>query len=281
MPIQNGGALAGLRVIDLTQMLAGPYCTMLLADQGADVVKIEPVDGDPTRHFGPFRADDAEHHFGGYFQSTNRNKKSIAPRPQVGRRQGPVAPAGQGRRHRGGELPRRRDGPAGPRLRERWRRRTPASSTRRSAASAIRARAPAPMSTAPPSTSSRRPWAARWASPAPTPNDPDEDRSRHRRHLPGGALRLRHHGRRCITRSAPARASSSTWRCMTASSRCASGSSTSIPTPASRRSPRATSIRSSAPSASSRRRTAGHDRLPARQFLARAGRCDGPPGACQ
>ena len=77
MSITTGGALAGLRVIDLTQMLAGPYCTMLLADQGADVVKIEPVDGDPTRHFGPFRADDEAHHFGGYFQSTNRNKKSI------------------------------------------------------------------------------------------------------------------------------------------------------------------------------------------------------------
>jgi crotonobetainyl-CoA:carnitine CoA-transferase CaiB-like acyl-CoA transferase len=77
MPIDNAGALAGLRVIDLTQMLAGPYCTMLLADQGADVVKIEPVEGDPTRHFGPFRPDDRDHHFGGYFQSTNRNKKSI------------------------------------------------------------------------------------------------------------------------------------------------------------------------------------------------------------
>jgi crotonobetainyl-CoA:carnitine CoA-transferase CaiB-like acyl-CoA transferase len=58
-------------------MLAGPYCTMLLADQGADVVKIEPVEGDPTRHFGPFRTDDKDHHFGGYFQSTNRNKKSV------------------------------------------------------------------------------------------------------------------------------------------------------------------------------------------------------------
>ena len=72
------GALAGLKVIDLTQMLAGPYCTMLLADQGASVIKIEPINGDPTRHFGPFRADDAVHHFGGYFQSTNRNKKSVA-----------------------------------------------------------------------------------------------------------------------------------------------------------------------------------------------------------
>jgi crotonobetainyl-CoA:carnitine CoA-transferase CaiB-like acyl-CoA transferase len=72
------GALAGVRVIDLTQMLAGPYCTMMLADQGAEVIKIEPPGGDPTRHFGPFREDDKERHFGGYFQSTNRNKLSVA-----------------------------------------------------------------------------------------------------------------------------------------------------------------------------------------------------------
>ena len=72
------GALAGVKVIDLTQMLAGPYCTMLLADQGADVIKIEPVAGDPTRQFGPFLEDDATRHFGGYFQSTNRNKRSVA-----------------------------------------------------------------------------------------------------------------------------------------------------------------------------------------------------------
>ncbi|MDP3898044.1 MAG: CoA transferase [Mesorhizobium sp.] len=74
----SGGALAGLRVIDLTQMLAGPYCTMMLADQGATVIKIEPIEGDPTRTFGPFPADDTTRHFGGYFQSTNRNKQSIA-----------------------------------------------------------------------------------------------------------------------------------------------------------------------------------------------------------
>lgn len=74
----SGGALAGLKVIDLTQMLAGPYCTMLLADQGADVIKIEPVGGDPTRFFGPYADDDTTRHFGGYFQSTNRNKKSVA-----------------------------------------------------------------------------------------------------------------------------------------------------------------------------------------------------------
>ena len=71
------GPLAGLTVIDLTQMLAGPYCTMLLADQGADVIKIEPIGGEPTRTFGPYRDDDAEHLFGGYFQSINRNLSLI------------------------------------------------------------------------------------------------------------------------------------------------------------------------------------------------------------
>ncbi|MBN9440456.1 CoA transferase [Bosea sp. (in: a-proteobacteria)] len=71
------GALTGIRVIDLTQMLAGPYCTMMLADHGAEVIKIEPVEGDPTRRFGPFPEDDTERHFGGYFQGTNRNKLSL------------------------------------------------------------------------------------------------------------------------------------------------------------------------------------------------------------
>lgn len=71
------GPLAGLRVIDLTQMLAGPYCTMLLADLGADVVKVEPPGGDMTRYAGPFREDDEERAYGGYFGSINRNKRSI------------------------------------------------------------------------------------------------------------------------------------------------------------------------------------------------------------
>jgi crotonobetainyl-CoA:carnitine CoA-transferase CaiB-like acyl-CoA transferase len=59
-------------------MLAGPYCTMLLADQGAAVIKVEPLTGDGTRAFGPFRADDALRAFGGYYASINRNKRCIA-----------------------------------------------------------------------------------------------------------------------------------------------------------------------------------------------------------
>ncbi len=67
------GAIAGLRVIDLSRVLGGPYCTQILADHGADVIKVEPPAGDETRDWGPpFHEDDAA-----YFIGTNRNKRSI------------------------------------------------------------------------------------------------------------------------------------------------------------------------------------------------------------
>ena len=67
--------LADVRVLDLTQILAGPYCTMMLADLGADVVKVErPGGGDGTRQWGPpFAAGESA-----YFLQVNRNKRSIA-----------------------------------------------------------------------------------------------------------------------------------------------------------------------------------------------------------
>jgi crotonobetainyl-CoA:carnitine CoA-transferase CaiB-like acyl-CoA transferase len=71
------GPLAGVRVLDLTQALAGPFCTMLLADLGADVVKVEPPGGDLTRFTGPFTREDTERAYGGYFASINRNKRSV------------------------------------------------------------------------------------------------------------------------------------------------------------------------------------------------------------
>ncbi|AGB16160.1 putative acyl-CoA transferase/carnitine dehydratase [Halovivax ruber XH-70] len=71
------GALSDVRVLDLTQVLAGPYCTMLLADMGADVVKIERPGGDLIRSNPPYVDDPDAEPYGGYFQSVNRGKRSI------------------------------------------------------------------------------------------------------------------------------------------------------------------------------------------------------------
>lgn len=69
------GALAGLRVIDLSRVLAGPYCTQMLGDQGAEVIKVEPPTGDETRTWGPpFYADGTS----AYFSGLNRNKSNIS-----------------------------------------------------------------------------------------------------------------------------------------------------------------------------------------------------------
>ena len=68
------GALAGLKVIDLTRVLGGPYCTMVLSDHGAEVIKLEPPQGDETREWGPpfDEAGDAS-----YYLGINRNKKGV------------------------------------------------------------------------------------------------------------------------------------------------------------------------------------------------------------
>lgn len=71
------GALAGLRVLDATHALAGPFCTQLLADHGADVIKIEPPEGDFFRRTGPHTPDDSVREYGGLFQFCNRNKRGI------------------------------------------------------------------------------------------------------------------------------------------------------------------------------------------------------------
>ncbi len=70
---QPEGALAGIRVIDLTRILAGPFCTMLLADMGAEVIKVEsPGSGDPIRTQGIVKEG-----MSWYFAQFNRNKKSV------------------------------------------------------------------------------------------------------------------------------------------------------------------------------------------------------------
>jgi len=67
--------MRGLRVLDLSRILSGPFASMVLADLGADVIKIEDVDhGDDTRQWGlPFQGEDAA-----YFHSVNQNKRSVA-----------------------------------------------------------------------------------------------------------------------------------------------------------------------------------------------------------
>jgi crotonobetainyl-CoA:carnitine CoA-transferase CaiB-like acyl-CoA transferase len=67
------GPLAGVRVVDLTSMISGPVATMMLADQGADVIKVEPLSGDLVRHLGPSREG-----LTATFLSSNRSKRSLA-----------------------------------------------------------------------------------------------------------------------------------------------------------------------------------------------------------
>jgi len=69
------GALAGLRVLDLSRVLAGPLCAQMLADHGASVIKVEPPDGDEARRFGPPLDERGEV---AYFGALNRGKRSIA-----------------------------------------------------------------------------------------------------------------------------------------------------------------------------------------------------------
>lgn len=71
--MHSEGALSGLRVLDLTRVLAGPFCTMMMADMGAEVIKIEEAGkGDDTRQMGPFQNGESA-----YYMNLNRNKKGV------------------------------------------------------------------------------------------------------------------------------------------------------------------------------------------------------------
>src|SRR5271168_393156 len=97
-PVDRDGPLAGLKVLDLTEHMAGPFCTMILADMGAEVIKLErPGKGDSVRAWG----DGSERN--PYFCYINRNKKGITldykqPEGKA------VPPAGRGHRRAGREL---------------------------------------------------------------------------------------------------------------------------------------------------------------------------------
>jgi crotonobetainyl-CoA:carnitine CoA-transferase CaiB-like acyl-CoA transferase len=68
------GALSGLRVVDLSRVLAGPYCAQMLGDHGATVIKVESPSGDEARTFGPYLADGRS----AYYEALNRNKRNIS-----------------------------------------------------------------------------------------------------------------------------------------------------------------------------------------------------------
>src|SRR6185436_1320894 len=70
------GPLDGLVVVDLTRALAGPQATMMLADLGARVIKVESAEGDDSRRWGPLVGEDE---VSAYFLSCNRNKESVTP----------------------------------------------------------------------------------------------------------------------------------------------------------------------------------------------------------
>ena len=72
-PANGAGALSDILVLDLTRVLAGPFCTMVLSDLGARVIKVEPPGGDDARAYGPWVNGESA-----YFMSLNRGKESVA-----------------------------------------------------------------------------------------------------------------------------------------------------------------------------------------------------------
>ena len=110
------GALCGIRVVDLTRVLGGPYCTQILGDYGAEVIKVEPPQGDEVRDWGPpfDAARDAS-----YYLGVNRNKRSLGlDLAKPARPRGAAAPA-RARRRPDRELQAGHVGEVGPRLRGR------------------------------------------------------------------------------------------------------------------------------------------------------------------
>ena len=116
-PAGDHRSLAGIRVVDLSRALAGPYATMMLADVGADVLKVEPPAGDDSRGWLPFvetpdGAPEGAATESAYFLSANRGKRSVRLDFQHPRGSRPAARALRQRRRARRELPARPARPA-------------------------------------------------------------------------------------------------------------------------------------------------------------------------
>ena len=140
--------LSGIRVVDLSRILSGPFCSMFLADMGAEVIKIEDVaEGDPVRKQGVLR-----NGYSLYFASFNRNKRSITLDLRSDGGQGVLRKLIATRRRRDRQLPARRHGQDGLLARRARGASSPTSSSATSPASGSTAR----IATGRRSTSSRR-----------------------------------------------------------------------------------------------------------------------------
>ncbi len=87
-------ALEGIRIVDLSHVLAAPTCTMFLADLGAKVIHVEPFRGNDAREFVPYAGGKRDLNTSGYFISFNRNKKSMVLdlKNEEGKRNYPIRP---------------------------------------------------------------------------------------------------------------------------------------------------------------------------------------------
>lgn len=104
------GLLEGIVILDLTRVLAGPYCGALLADMGATVIKVEqPGKGDDSRSMGPFINDQSV-----YFANFNRSKMGVTLNLKAPGGQGDLQGDGEEGRRGDRELPSRHHGEAGP-----------------------------------------------------------------------------------------------------------------------------------------------------------------------
>ena len=208
------GPLAGVRVLDLSRVLAGPVATQLMGDLGADVIKIErPAAGDDTRQWGPpWLPDESGASTGesAYFLSANRNKRSVTIDFAKPAGQELVRALAEALRRSGRELQGRRSRPVPPRLRQSESRVSAAGllldlrlRPDRSLCRARRVRLPG----AGPGRRHEHHRRGGWAA--------DEGRRRRRRRRSAASMRPLPYWRRSATAIAPARASTSTWACWT------------------------------------------------------------------